>query len=109
MAQKKSRITFSTADIPDDIYEILSDKADKRKLTPYIVELVETCKLNKLILSKLESIESKVDGISAGVIIRKEENSELLKSQQLKEGSVVNANAINGGIDDDDLEGEKDF
>lgn len=109
MAQKKSRMTFTTTDIPDEIYEILNDKADKRQLAPYIVELVKTYKSNKLILSKLESIEAKVDGISGGVMIRKKDDDEQLKSQQLKKGLVVNASTIKGGIEENDLNEENDF
>lgn len=99
-------MAFTTKGIPDYIYDILNDKADKRILTPYIVELVKNQETNKIILEKLDNIETKIDSISSGVVINKKEPS---RSEELKEGTVFKAKEVKKvEVDYKDLE-EKDF
>lgn len=106
--KKSTRFTFTTNGIPDDIYEILYDKSKKRILTPYIVELIRESQNTQLVLEKLASLEVKIDGISSGVTIKKEENTKALELQELQEGSVVEANDVKSKMSEEDTR-EIDF
>ena len=100
MVEKRKRITLNCEDMPDEIYNILNEKALRRKITPYIIEIVQQRLMDKLVLEKLEAIEVKIDGLASGNIKVKSNNNE--EEKTLKEGMFVKANTIIGEIDEED-------
>ena len=100
MAEKRKRITLNSEDMPDEVYEVLNEKALNRKITPYIIELVQQRIKDKAILDKLEVIEAKIDGIACGNTRIKNNNT--VEEKTLREGMFVKANAVIGEIDEED-------
>ena len=98
MSEKRKRITLNSEDMPEDVYEILNEKALGRKVTPYIIEIVQQRIKDKSLLDKLEVIEAKIDRISYGNIIMKNNIGE----ESLEEGMLVKVNDVIGEIDEND-------
>ncbi|MDO6632872.1 hypothetical protein Q4580_23920 [Bacillus thuringiensis] len=102
--------------MPDDVYEILDEKSSKRNLTEYVVDLVQNQnrdqQLIRMLMDKLNSIESTLEEMKNGSIVVKPEakKQEETKSNEsiLSEGTIVEAEVIEGGIDESDKE-EMDF
>ena len=83
-------MVLNAKDMPDDVYEILNEKAFKRALTPYIVEIIRDNQKYRLILEKLDDIESKIDNITLNGTIKKENGSEeAVTGDDLQEGIIV--------------------
>ncbi|WP_437834570.1 hypothetical protein ACQRXC_29175 (plasmid) [Niallia taxi] len=61
MTTKKPRLSLTVNKMPEDVYQILAEKGDSRRLTPYVVSLVEKEKQMDKIISSLSSKEKKVD------------------------------------------------
>lgn len=68
--EKRGRMVLNAKDMPDDVYEILNEKAFKRALTPYIVEIIRDNQKYEFILEKLDNVESKIDNITLNGIIK---------------------------------------
>jgi len=100
MSEKRKRITLNSDDMPDEVYDILNEKALKRKVTPFIIEIVQQRIKDKSILDKLITIESKLDMLASGnTIIR---NKKPQEEQSLMEGKVVHASLVISEIDEED-------
>ena len=109
--QKRGRMVVNAKELPDDVYKILNEKALKRSLTPFIIELVRESIKTKLVLERLDKIESKIDSIIYNDIVTKENCIEKIDEQngELKEGLIVqNINGVISEIDESD-EIESDF
>lgn len=59
MTTKKPRLSLTVNKMPEDVYQILAEKGDTRRLTPYVVSLVEKEKQMDQIISSLSSLEAK--------------------------------------------------
>ncbi|MEY8742849.1 hypothetical protein AB9M62_25635 [Bacillales bacterium AN1005] len=59
MTTKKPRLSLTVNKMPEDVYDILAEKGDSRRLTPYVVSLVEKEKQMDQIISSLSSLEEK--------------------------------------------------
>lgn len=59
MTTKKPRLSLTVNKMPEEVYQILAEKGDSRRLTPYVVNLVEKEKHMDQIISSLSSIEAK--------------------------------------------------
>lgn len=103
--EKRGRMVLNAKELPDDIYEILNEKAFKRALTPYIVEIIRDNQKYKLILQKLDNIELKIDNITLNGIIKKEIGIETAVTvDDLQEGIIVkNINEVISEIDESDI------
>lgn len=110
----KKRLTLTGNKMPENVYQKLEELGSSRKLTPYIVNLIEKEeKMNKLledltiITSKftgieqmLETINSKLDGnfIHAGDI--KKGSTDVAQPEVVSEGKLDISNNIIGGIEE---------
>ncbi|RMD00266.1 hypothetical protein D9O40_10570 [Clostridium autoethanogenum] len=112
--KKKVRMVLNVREIPEDVYNVLNEKALRRNLTPYIVELVKKDLSNKLIIQKLDEILNKLDNTE----IKKNDNnsndeialSEKDTKDSLQEGSIISEiKDVKGEINDEDLEDEQDY
>ena len=103
--EKRGRMVLNAKDMPDDVYEILNEKAFKRALTPYIVEIIRDNQKYKIILEKLDNIESKIDNITLNGTIKKENGiEEAVTTDELQEGMIVeNINEVISEIDESDI------
>ncbi|MBZ9637503.1 hypothetical protein [Clostridium sp. FP1] len=103
--EKRGRMVLNAKYMPDDVYEILNEKALKRALTPYIVEIIRDNQKYKLILEKLDNIESKIDNITFNGITKKEIGIEAAVTvDELQEGIIVeNINEVISEIDESDI------
>lgn len=103
--EKRGRMVLNAKDMPDDVYEILNEKAFKRALTPYIVEIIRDNQKYKIILEKLDNIESKIDNITLNGAIKKEIGIEAaVNVDDLQEGIIVeNINEVISEIDESDI------
>jgi len=103
--EKRGRMVLNAKDMPDDVYEILDEKAFKRALTPYIVEIIRDNQKYKIILEKLDNIESKIDNITLNGTIKKEIDIETAVTvDDLQEGIIVeNINEVISEIDESDI------
>lgn len=107
---KKGRLTLTGNKMPDEVYKRLEEKGADRKLTPFIVSLVEKEQMmDKLIESlstlihkvdlldgKFKRIEAKLEG--ANVSIKNEMNFE---ESEIKQGDLDIAENIIGGIEEE--------
>lgn len=59
MTTKKPRLSLTVNKMPEDVYEILAEKGDSRRLTPYVVSLLEKEKQMDQIISSLSSLDEK--------------------------------------------------
>jgi replicative DNA helicase len=101
--EKRKRMALNSEDMPDNVYKILNEKAMKRSLTNYIIELVQESFKTKDVSKKLDSIEDKIDLIlSNGVTLDMNTNRDNLEEDSLKEGMLVEASTVVGGIDEAD-------
>ena len=103
--EKRGRMVLNAKDMPDDVYEILNEKAFKRALTPYIVEIIRENQKYKIILEKLDNIELKIDNIALNGTIKKEIGIEAAVAvDELQEGIIVeNINEVISEIDESDI------
>ncbi|MBU3186802.1 hypothetical protein [Clostridium estertheticum] len=103
--EKRGRMVLNAKDMPDDVYEILNKKAFKRALTPYIVEIIRDNQKYKLILEKLDDIESKIDNITLNGTIKKENDIKVAATDDnLAEGIIVeNINEVISEMDESDI------
>ena len=100
MYEKRKRISLNCDEMPDEVYDILNEKALRRKITPYIIEIVRKTIDDKSLIDKLDAIEAKIDSITSGNIIFNANNTE--EEKLLEEGRVVNASKVISKIDDED-------
>lgn len=106
--KKKVRMVLNVKEMPESVYNILNEKALRRNLTPYIVELVKKDLSNKLILKKLDLILSKLNHTE--ITDNKIKIDKTLSKEFIKEGSVISdIKDIRGEISTDDLEDEQDY
>ncbi|MFY0127913.1 hypothetical protein ACRS52_06395 [Bacillus cytotoxicus] len=114
--EKRKKMQLICKNMPDDVYEILDEKSSKRNLTEYVVDLVQNQnrdqQLIRMLMDKLNSIESTLEEMKDGSIVMKPEAKKQVETQSneptLSEGTVVEAEVIEGGIDESDKE-EMDF
>ena len=63
MFEKRKRIALNSEAMPDDVYEILNEKALRRKITPFIIELVQDRIKEKELLEKLDEFATYNDSL----------------------------------------------
>lgn len=109
-ALKKGRLTLTGNKMPDEVYKKLEEKGSDRKLTPYIVSLVEKEEMmDKLIESlstlihkvdhldeKFTRIELKLEGTNVSI-----KNESIIEEVEIKQGNLEIAENIIGGIEED--------
>lgn len=114
--EKRKKMQLTCKNMPDNVYEILNEKVSKRNLTEYVVDLVQNQnrdqQLIQMLMDKLNNIESALKEMKNGSIIVKPE-AEIQEDKKidepiLSEGTIVEAEVIEGGIDESDKE-EMDF
>ncbi|MBU3093532.1 hypothetical protein KPL35_15850 [Clostridium sp. CF011] len=108
--EKRGRMVVNAKELPDDVYKILNEKALKRSLTPFIIELVKQNMKTDILLEKLNKIESKIDSITYNDAVIKENCIEKIDEQneELQEGIIVkNVNEVISEIDElDEIDGD---
>lgn len=114
MNEKRKRMALNSEDMPDTVYKILNEKALKRNLTSYIIELVEESLKSKEVLKRLDKIENKINNILSKNLKFNENEAvneiapDSSQENSLKEGVIINDSNALGGIDEDDKR-EADF
>ncbi|WP_426952801.1 hypothetical protein [Bacillus mycoides] len=114
--EKRKKMQLICKNMPDDVYEILDEKSSKRNLTEYVVDLVQNQnkdqQLIRMLMDKLNNIESTLKEMKNGSIVVKSEAEKQKETKidepVLSEGTIVEAEVIEGGIDESDKE-EMDF
>lgn len=110
VVQKKGRLTLTGNKIPDDVYKMLEEKGKDRKLTPYVVSLVEKEEMMDKLIESLSTVIQKVDrldrrftGFEAkleGVDLSFEKGTDT-GDEEIKQGDLEIADNIIGGIEED--------
>ncbi|WP_182103186.1 hypothetical protein [Niallia taxi] len=59
----KKRLTLTGTNIPEEIYDKLAQLGNERRLTPYIVHLIEKEAMMDKLIASLPSLLSKMDNI----------------------------------------------
>ena len=59
----KKRLTLTGTNIPEEIYDKLAQLGNERRLTPYIVHLIEKEAMMDKLISSLPSLLSKMDNL----------------------------------------------
>ncbi|WP_416827564.1 hypothetical protein [Ectobacillus polymachus] len=103
--KKRTKMTFSTKDIPDQIYKILDEKARSRSLAPFIIELITNKEKHEKVISKLTTIEEMLKSVS---IPSTRKVQEALAEPEWSTGRIIFAKEVSGGIEEED-EKEVDF
>lgn len=107
---KKGRLTLTGNKMPDEVYKKLEEKGSDRKLTPYIVSLVEKEEtMDKLIESlsiiihkidrldeKVSGFETKLEGATVSVV-----NETVSNEEDIKQGDLKVGENIIGGIEEE--------
>lgn len=104
---EKKRLTITGNNIPDDIYKKLDDLGNQRKLTPYVVRLIEKEVEMNALIKGLSDLTSKVEGMER---MLKEINNklEIESVQSISDVSVL----VSGGkieVIIDKIKEESDF
>ncbi|PKR83070.1 hypothetical protein [Heyndrickxia camelliae] len=111
--KEKKRITLTGNKMPEETYSKLDQLAKERKLTPYIVNLVEKENMmDKLIeglsilVSKIDTIEHKVDQVQEQLSLSKIEieHRPLINDnepEKIAQGKIEVSEKIVGGIEED--------
>lgn len=89
MSEKKPRLSLTANKMPTDIYEILAEKGASRRLTPYIVSLVEKERIFDTLISSLPKIVDKLEHLEHAVA---ELNLKIEKVEIRTESSYVSKN-----------------
>ena len=100
MFEKRKRIALNSEAMPDDVYEILNEKALRRKITPFIIELVQDRIKEKELLEKLNVIDAKIDRLTSGNTIIKNSS---LEEEVLAEGRLIQAAVVISEIEEEDI------
>lgn len=107
---KKGRLTLTGNKMPDDVYKKLEEKGSDRKLTPYIVGLVEKEEtMDKLIESlstliqkvdhlgeRFTDFEAKLNGVNIPV-----DKEEVIPDEDIVQGDLEISDKIIGGIEEE--------
>lgn len=107
---KKGRLTLTGNKMPDQVYEKLEEKGADRRLTPYIVNLVEKEEvMDKLIeglsilVQKVDDMHLKIDGLEELLdgkrIVYREQTA--VEVEEIKQGSIQIGEKITGGIEEE--------
>ncbi|PFS32651.1 hypothetical protein [Bacillus thuringiensis] len=116
---KRRKMALGAENMPDDVYEILNEKSNSRQLTSYVVELVQNEQRYEQLMQKLDSVEkrlnlldkveNKLDLLLSNGFITTQKPTDLKDEEPvLKEGKIINATEVIGGIAEEDNE-EVDF
>ncbi|MDA2638676.1 MULTISPECIES: hypothetical protein [Bacillus] len=116
---KRRKMALGAENMPDDVYEILNEKSSSRQLTSYVVDLVQNEQRYEQLMQKLESVEkrlnllntveNKLDQLlSNGFVTIQKQTDFKGEEPDLKEGKIINAKAVVGGIAKED-NAEVDF
>lgn len=107
---KKGRLTLTGNKMPDEVYKKLEEKGSDRKLTPYIVGLVEKEEMMDKLIESLSTLihkvdhlddrfsgfEAKLDGVNLSV--KYETNTD---DEEIKQGDLEIKDNIIGGIEEE--------
>ena len=106
---KKSRLTLTGNKIPDAVYKILEQKGEERKLTPYVVDLVEKEEMMDKLIESLSILINKVDQLNMK-INNIEKNfqggktliqHEVVIEDDVQQGDLEVGENVIGGIEED--------
>ncbi|MGG4263748.1 hypothetical protein [Peribacillus simplex] len=112
MSEKKPRLSLTANKMPEEIYNILAEKGDSRRLTPYVVSLVEKEKmmdtlimnLSKLV-DKIDRLENKVEELNdklEGTTISSSKNVYISKNtEEIVQGELGISEKIDSEIDEE--------
>ncbi|WP_110925936.1 hypothetical protein [Bacillus massiliglaciei] len=117
-AVKKGRLTLTGNKMPDEVYRKLEEKGADRKLTPYIVSLVEKEDMMDKLIQSLSTVIQKVDHLSDefsgfkskfdGVEFASIQEEKPVVEDEIKQGDLGIKDNILGGIEED-LDDDYDF
>ncbi|MFL0196058.1 hypothetical protein ACJDU8_10845 [Clostridium sp. WILCCON 0269] len=104
MIKKRNRMALNSKEMPDDVYQILNEKALKRNLTSYIIDLVKKEENDKLILERLDNISEYISRISSKVYVKSDMEDNIIEEKRsLKEGMIINEiKEVTGELDQED-------
>ncbi len=87
----KKRLTLTGTNIPEDIYDKLAQLGNERRLTPYIVHLIEKEAMMDKLIASLPSLLSKMDNIEDQLsnINGKLDNVNVVSAPETKEDKPV--------------------
>ncbi|MCQ6306385.1 hypothetical protein [Bacillus cereus] len=116
---KRRKMALGAENMPDDVYEILNEKSSSRQLTSYVVDLVQNEQRYEQLMQKLENVEKRLNLLntvedkldqllSNGFVTIQKQTDFKGEEPDLKEGKIINATEVIGGIAKEDSE-EADF
>ncbi|MDC2867327.1 hypothetical protein [Bacillus sp. BP-3] len=106
---KRRKMALGADNMPNDVYQILNEKANSRQLTSYVVELVQEKKRYEQLMKKLDTVESKLDLLLTNGFVPKPTEQEFkVEESMLQEGKIIDAKEVIGGFAEEDNE-EVDF
>lgn len=90
MSEKK-RLTLTGNKMPDDIYNKLEELGNQRKLTPYVLSLIEKEEKMDMLIEHLTVLVNKVDNVERGI----NDLNKKLESTSIQTSSLVATDKIN--------------
>ncbi|MDM5335808.1 hypothetical protein QUF84_00660 [Fictibacillus enclensis] len=108
MSDKKPRLSLTANKMPEDVYRILAEKGDTRRLTPYVVSLVEKEHMMDTLIMNLSKVVHKIDDLEEtinGLKAQLDGSSILSPKRELDEkvvqGNIGISENIDGGIEEE--------
>ena len=111
---EKKRLTLTGNKMPEDVYKKLEELGNKRKLTPYVVNLIEKEEKMDMLIEYLSVLVNKVDNVEHVLndLNKKFESTAFelnfsapiktnLSSETVQEGKLDISDHIEGGIDEE--------
>lgn len=112
---EKKRLTLTGNKMPNEIYKKLEELGNQRKLTPYVVNLIEKEEKMDILIQHLSVLVNKLDNVeqdimdlnqkleSASIQTRSPVETEkiLVLTETVQEGKLDILNRIEGGIDEE--------
>jgi|GEM_PF-1839292 len=112
---EKKRLTLTGNKMPEDVYKKLEELGNQRKLTPYVVNLIEKEKKMDILIEHLSVLVNKVDNVEQGIIDlnQKLESASIqtsypvatdkvnVSTETIQEGKLDISDRIEGGIEEE--------
>ena len=112
---EKKRLTLTGNKMPNEIYKKLEELGNQRKLTPYVVNLIEKEEKMDILIQHLSVLVNKLDHVEQSImdLNQKLESASIQTSspvetekvtvltETVQEGKLDISNRIEGGIDEE--------
>lgn len=112
---EKKRLTLTGNKMPNEIYKKLEELGNQRKLTPYVVNLIEKEEKMDMLIEHLSVLINKVDNVERGIVDlnQKLESASIqasspvvtdkvnMATETVQEGKLEISDRIEGGIEEE--------